>query len=80
VLSCRLLGHRYRFQAEGATMTWSCERGCGSGGSKEYASAAEAARYAAALDREDRAELGRRAPFLGLFPLRLWWNLRNRHR
>jgi Arc/MetJ-type ribon-helix-helix transcriptional regulator len=61
-------------------MTWSCERGCGSGGSKEYASAAEAARYAVALDREDRAELGRRAPFLGLFPLRLWWNLRNRHR
>ena len=47
--------------------------------SKEYPSAADAARYAAAFDREDRSELGRRAPFLGMFPLRLWWTLRRRH-
>jgi hypothetical protein len=80
VLSCRLLGHRYRFIAEGATMRWECERGCGAGGSKEYASAEEAARFAAAFDRDDRDELGRRAPPLGMFPLRLWWNLRRRHR
>jgi hypothetical protein len=78
VLSCRLLGHRFRFQAEGATMQWTCERGCGTGGSKEYGSAEEAARYAAAFDREDRSELGRRAPLLGLFPLRMWWTLRKR--
>ena len=51
-------------------MRWTCERGCGAGGSKEYASAEEAARYAAAFDREDRSELGRRAPLLGMFPLR----------
>jgi hypothetical protein len=38
--------------------------------SKVYPSAAEAARYAAAFDREDRDELGRRAP-LSLLPLRL---------
>lgn len=61
-------------------MRWTCERDCGAGGSKEYGSAEEAARYAAALDREDRGELGRRAPFLGMFPLRIWWALRNRRR
>ena len=49
-------------------MLWTCERGCGAGGSKEYASAADAARYAAAFDREDRDELGRRAPLLGHVP------------
>ena len=80
MLSCRLLGHRYRFRADGATMRWTCQRGCGAGGSKEYESAEEAARYAAAFDREDRGELGRRAPFLGMFPLRLWWTLRGRKR
>jgi hypothetical protein len=78
VLACRIFGHRYRFQAGEATMTWTCERGCGAGGSKEYATAEEAARYAASFDREDRDELGRRAPPLGLFPLRMWWNLRRK--
>jgi hypothetical protein len=61
-------------------MRWTCERGCGAGGSKTDESAAEAARYAAAFDREDRDEVGRRAPFLGMLPLRMWWNLRNRKR
>jgi hypothetical protein len=61
-------------------MSWECERGCGAGGVKDYATAAEAARYAAAFDREDRSEVGRRAPLLGMFPLRMWWTLRNRHR
>ncbi|HEX6951228.1 MAG TPA: hypothetical protein VF124_00365 [Gaiellaceae bacterium] len=79
-MTCRLLGHRYRFRAEGTTMRWSCERGCGAGSSKDYATADEAARFAAAFDREDRSELGRRAPLLGMFPLRMWWNLRKRHR
>jgi hypothetical protein len=69
---CRVLGHRYRFGAAGETMTWRCER-CGAiGGSKTYASAAEAERYARAFDREDRSDLGRRAPLVGLLPLRLW--------
>jgi hypothetical protein len=70
VLTCRLFGHRYRFWAEGATMRWECSRDCGAGSSKQYPSAAEAARYASAFDREDRDELGRRAP-LSLLPLRL---------
>ncbi len=68
---CRVLGHDYRFAATGTTMTWSCERGCGAGGSKEYASAEEASRYARAFDREDTDDLGRRAPLLGMFPLRI---------
>ncbi len=59
-------------------MRWECERGCGAGGSKEYGNATDAARFAAAFDLEDRSELGRRAPFLGMFPLRLWWTLRRR--
>lgn len=80
MLACRLLGHRFRFGADGETMTWRCERGCGAGGEKRYASAAEAARYARAFDREDRHDVGRRAPLLGMFPLRLAWLLRRRAR
>ncbi|PRX43707.1 hypothetical protein B0I33_114168 [Prauserella shujinwangii] len=74
---CAVFGHRYRFRAEGPTMTWTCERGCAVGGSKTYPSAAEASRYATAFDREDGGALGRRAP-LGLFPLRLARLLRGR--
>ena len=68
--ACRLLGHRMRFTAEGATMRWSCARGCGAGGEKLYPSAADAARYASAFDREDREDIGRR-PLLSLLPLKL---------
>lgn len=71
MLRCRISGHRFRFAAEGATMTWRCGRNCGAGGTKRYPSAADAARYAAFLDHEDRADLGRRAPLVGLLPLRL---------
>lgn len=76
MLRCRLLGHRYGFEADDAVMTWRCRR-CGApGGTKRYASAEEAARYAAAFDREDSDDLGRRAPFIGLLPLRMWRRLR----
>lgn len=78
MLRCRLLGHRYRFRADGATMSWSCGR-CGEvGGEKRYASADEARRFATAFDREDRSALGRRAPLIGLLPLRLWRLWRDR--
>lgn len=52
-------------------MVWRCARGCGAGGSKRYESAEQAERYARSFDREDREDLGRRAPLLGLLPLRL---------
>jgi hypothetical protein len=77
VLRCSVFGHRYRFSADDRTMRWACER-CGTaGGEKEYGSAEEAARFASAFDREDRDEIGRRAPFLGMFPLRIWRRLRS---
>jgi hypothetical protein len=78
-LRCRLLGHQYRFTADGLTMRWRCERGCEGGGSKRYPSAEEARRYAAAFDRTERDQLGRRAP-IGLSPLRLLRALRARRR
>ena len=59
-------------------MRWRCQRGCGSGGSKGYATAAAAESYATVLDREDNADLGRRAPLVGMFPLRVWHALRRR--
>lgn len=52
-------------------MRWYCARGCDAGGEKRYDTVEEAAMYAQAFDREDRDDLGRRAPLFGLFPLRL---------
>jgi hypothetical protein len=66
--ACRLLGHRFQFRAEGETMVWECERGCGARGSKRYASAADARRYAESFDRRDASDLGKR-PLLSLLPL-----------
>ena len=78
VLACRVFGHRYRFRADGPTMTWACERCAAPGGEKTYGSPEEAERYARAFDREDRSNLGRRAPLVGLLPLRLWRAWRDR--
>jgi hypothetical protein len=75
--ACRLFGHRFRFSADGATMRWACER-CGESDAKDYPTAAEAELYARAFDREDRHDLGRRAPLVGLLPLRLWRHWRDR--
>ena len=66
--TCSVLGHAYRFTAEGETMLWICERCGGEGGSKTYATAAEAQRYARALDRRDADDVGKR-PLLSLLPL-----------
>jgi hypothetical protein len=71
MLRCRLLGHRYRFVADGDELRWHCERCLAPGGSRSYPSAALAERYARGLSRDDRADLGRRAPPFGLAPLRL---------
>jgi hypothetical protein len=75
-----VLGHRFRFTSEGETVRWACARGCGAGGEKRYATAEDAARYARAFDREDREELGRRAPLVGLLPLRILHAVRERRR
>jgi hypothetical protein len=79
-LACRAFGHRFRFAADGATMRWSCAR-CGFvGGEKDYASPAEAERYARAFDREDREDLGRRAPLVAGIGLRAIRLVRQRRR
>jgi hypothetical protein len=78
MLRCRLLGHRFRFSSSGATMHWTCARGCGASGSKRYGSAAQARRYGAAFDREDREDIGRRAPLVAGLPLRLLRAVRRR--
>jgi hypothetical protein len=59
-------------------MRWWCERSCGEGGSKDYPEPAAAARYAAAFNEDDRSALGRRAPLVGLLPLRIWNGVRRR--
>lgn len=69
-MTCRVFGHRWRFSADGETMRWACERGCGAGGEKRYDSPESARRYARAFDREDRSDVGRR-PLLSLLPLGL---------
>lgn len=76
MLACRVLGHRLKFAADGPTMTWRCARCAVVAGQKQYDTAAEAQRYAAAFDRRDADDLGRRAPLIGLFPLRLWHKFR----
>lgn len=59
-------------------MRWECQRCGDAAGAKQYASPADARRYASAFDREDRRDLGRRAPFIGMFPLRMWRMARDR--
>ncbi len=59
-------------------MRWQCQRDCAAGGEKRYATEAEAQRYAAALDRENREDLGLHAPLIAGLPLRLLRVLRRR--
>lgn len=75
-LACRVFGHRPAFHAEGPTMRWCCDR-CGQGaGAKEYDTPDDAQRYATAFNRRDTDDLGKRAPLIGLLPLRLWRRFR----
>ena len=69
MLACRILGHRFRFRAEGPSMLWECVRGCGAGGSKEYATSEDARRYALGLERDAVADRG--PPLIAALPLRL---------
>ncbi len=78
MLMCQVIGHRIHFRADGQMMRWECTRGCGELGSKAYSTAEEAKRFAAAFDRRDSSDLGKRAPLIGLLPLRLWRKFANR--
>jgi hypothetical protein len=75
MLRCRVFGHRWRFAADGPTMRWSCERGCGATGEKHYSTPHDAARYASAFDRD--GDIGRHTP-LSVLPVRLVRALRHR--
>lgn len=77
MLACRVMGHRFRFAADGPTMRWHCDRDCGEGGEKTYATADEAARYAEAFDRRDSSKSGAH-PTLSTLPLALVRKLRGR--
>lgn len=79
-VGCMVFGHDHTFRADGPTMRWECRRGCGAGGSKTYPSTLDAARYASAFDRRDTKDVGRRAPLIGLLPLRLWRHFQDRNK
>jgi len=65
--TCRVLGHRWRFSAEGRTLRWDCTRCAAPGGSKEYDSDQLARHYAQAFENEPRR--GERRFLLGAAPL-----------
>lgn len=48
---CLVLGHRWVFSAEGSTLRWGCARGCPVGGTREYATADEATKRLAVVNR-----------------------------
>jgi hypothetical protein len=73
-----MLGHRYRFSADGPTMRWECMRGCGAGGEKRYATDEEATRYAQGLERDRHAAGEGRVPLVSTLPLRLLRRARKR--
>ena len=79
-LGCKVFGHDHGFTADRATMRWTCSRGCGVGGSKSYPGPSTAQHYARAFDRRDNRDVGRRAPLIGLVPLRLWRRIRTGRR
>lgn len=79
-LACSVFGHRHTFWSQDVTMEWECSRCGGERGSKDYPSAEQARRFSAAFDQRDTDDLGRRAPLIGLLPLRWWYRLRGGRR
>ncbi|HEY3613518.1 MAG TPA: hypothetical protein VGK92_07430 [Gaiellales bacterium] len=78
MLACRILGHRFRFRAEGPLMLWECVRECGAGGSKRYATDEDARRYALGLERDAAPDRG--PPLIAALPVRLLRRVRGRRR
>ena len=58
MVACRLLGHRWTFSCDGATVRWRCDRGCGAAGAREYPDRREAARHFRHYAREPRPPVG----------------------
>jgi len=52
--ACELIGHRFRYRAEGTTVHGVCVRGCGETTSMLFATPREARRRAAALNQPGR--------------------------
>jgi hypothetical protein len=77
---CAALGHSPEFEARGGVLLWRCRR-CGEPlGEKDYGDPDRARRYATAFGRRESDQLGRNAPLVGLFPLRIAHALRSRRR
>ena len=76
--ACRVFGHDFVFRTMDNQMLWECSR-CPAGADKTYATAVEAQRLAKAFNVRDNADLGKRAPLIGLFPLRLWRKFKGQH-
>jgi hypothetical protein len=77
MLACRVLGHRIHFSADGATLRWRCDRDCGEGGEKTYASAAEAQGFARAFNKRDSDKVADH-PTLSTIPVWIVRKLRGR--
>ena len=75
-LACRVFGHDFVFRAEDKQLVWGCSR-CPAGDAKGYSTPAEAQRLADVFNVRDNKDLGKRAPLIGLFPLRLWRKFRS---
>jgi hypothetical protein len=74
--TCRVMGHHWRFSAEGRTLRWDCTRCAARGGAKEYDSPQLARHYAQAFESEPRR--GERRFLLGAAPLWLWRRISRR--
>jgi hypothetical protein len=70
MLTCRLLGHRWRFWRVGRTVRWTCRRGCGAGGVRKYATAAAASRHLRHYAREPEPPAAFLAALAGAVTLR----------
>lgn len=68
--ACRLFGHRWTFWRDGATVRWRCDRGCGAGGARAYATPREAVRHLRHYTREPRPPVGLLSALAGTAPQR----------
>ncbi|HET8755217.1 MAG TPA: hypothetical protein VFM58_04370 [Solirubrobacteraceae bacterium] len=70
MLGCRVLGHRWVFWRDGATVRWRCDRGCGAGGARAYRTRRDAQRHLRHYARTPRPPVGLLAALAGTVPPR----------